>query len=38
MRETPTISDVPTLNEWMLNPRRRNSDDTRLSTPGWSST
>ena len=38
IRETPAISDVPTLSEWMLNPRRRNSDDTRFSTPGWSST
>ena len=36
--EMPATSEVPTLNEWMLNPRRRKSDATRLSTPGWSST
>ena len=34
IRETPATSDVPTLSEWMLKPRRRNSDETRLRTPG----
>ena len=28
----------PTVSEWMLNPRRRKSEATRLRTPGWSST
>ena len=38
MRETPGCSECPTVIESMLNERRRSSETTRLSTPGWSST
>ena len=38
MRETPGRSVWPTVSDSMLKPRRRNSDETRLSTPGRSST
>src|SRR4051794_14493482 len=38
MRETPARSVWPTVSDSMLKPRRRMSDVTRVSTPGWSST
>ena len=38
MRETPGRSVCPTVSDSMLNARRRNSDDTRVSTPGLFST
>jgi hypothetical protein len=38
MRETPAVSVWPTVSESILNARRRNSDATRFSTPGLSST
>ncbi len=38
MRETPGVSVWPTVSESMLKARRRNSDATRFSTPGLSST
>ena len=38
MRETPGVSLWPTVSDSMLKPRRRNSDATRFSTPGRSST
>ncbi len=38
MRETPGFSVWPTVSDSMLKPRRRNSDATRFSTPGLSST
>ena len=38
MREMPAVSVWPTVSESMLKARRRNSDATRLSTPGLSST
>ena len=38
MRESVGSSVTPTASESMLNPRRANSDDTRVSTPGLFST
>jgi len=38
IREMPGTSVRPTVSDSMLNARRRNSDATRLSTPGLSST
>src|SRR3954451_2546511 len=38
MRDTPGVSLCPTVSEVMLKLRRRNSDATRLRTPGRSST
>src|SRR5687768_12225882 len=38
MRDTPATSVRPTVSDSMLKARRRNSDATRLSTPGLSST
>ena len=38
MRDTPGRSVCPTVSDSMLNARRRNNDDTRVSTPGLSST
>src|ERR1700722_11125062 len=38
MRETSGFSVRPTVNESMLNARRRNSEATRVSTPGLFST
>src|SRR5271170_5781596 len=38
MRETPGRSDRPTVSDTMLTLRRRNSEETRVSTPGLSST
>src|SRR5215471_9909030 len=38
MREMPGRSDRPTVNETMLTLRRRNREETRVSTPGLSST
>src|SRR5207302_961633 len=38
IREMPGRSVLPTVSEAMLNPRRRNSDTTRLRAPGRSST
>src|SRR5580698_4745246 len=38
IRETPGRSDLPTVSEIMLTLRRRNSEATRVSTPGLSST
>src|SRR5664279_398175 len=38
IRDTSGFSVGPTASEWMLNPRRENSDDTRASTPGLFST
>ena len=38
IRDTPGVSLCPTASEIMLKLRRRNSDDTRFSTPGRSST
>src|SRR3954463_4084568 len=38
MRETPARSVWPTVSDSMLKPRRRMSEVTRVSTPGWSST
>src|SRR5215470_13893637 len=38
MREIPGRSDRPTVKETMLTLRRRNRDETRVSTPGLSST
>ena len=38
MRDTPGCSVWPTVSDSMLNARRRNSDETRFSTPGLFST
>ena len=38
IRETSGFSVGPTAREWMLKPRRENSEDTRASTPGLFST
>ena len=38
IRDTSGFSVGPTASEWMLNPRRENSDETRASTPGLFST
>src|SRR5579872_7346017 len=38
IRETPAFSVRPTVKESMLKARRRNSDATRVSTPGLFST
>ena len=38
IRETSGFSVGPTASEWMLKPRRENSDETRASTPGLFST
>ena len=38
IRETSAVSVCPTVSDSMLNARRRNSEATRLSTPGLLST
>ena len=38
IRDMSFCSVAPTASDWMLKPRRENSDATRASTPGLSST